>query len=80
MKSRFLLASFFVLPLALSAPSAQAQSFSVTATASANGSGYSQTAPTFASASGLYYYDAYSGDPTYPNNSAATVSVTGNRD
>ena len=77
MKSRFLLASFFVLPLALTAPAAQAQTFSVTATADANGSGESHTNPTYASAMGNFYNSAFSGDGTYPNVSSANVSVTG---
>ena len=77
MKSRFLLASFFVLSIALPAPFALARSFSVTATADANGNGESHTNPTSASAMGNYYNSAFSGDPTYPNVSSANVSVTG---
>ena len=77
MKSRFLLASLFVLSIILTAPPAQAQNFSVTATASADGSGESHTGPTSASAKGNYYNSAFSGDPTYPNVTSADVSIAG---
>ena len=77
MKSRFLFAPLFVLPLALTAPPALAQSYSVTATASAFGSGESHTGPTFASAKGSFNDSMFSGDPTYPNVTSADVSVTG---
>ena len=90
MKSRFLFASFFVLPIALTAPPVQAQSFSVTTACdefpNSNGALFgpaivsygtyhdTHTGPTSASARAYDYY-ADNTDGTYPQTINSTSMV-----